>query len=603
MKDTSTVLIDKNPGRNSQTFGIAREIGTDLELIHKPSIGVVGNKGDSQCYIGVSSKVENIQKILSDNIGVEPKKMQMRLVQPEYTIATSDGIRNGTKEMRYSLIGREVTNESLCEHFSATGLEGIIAVVACDKPPVGTLSAILEHNRPSIIMSDGSIKPGIDSLTGEPIDIISSYQIAGSNDENLKKRIALEACPGYGSCGGMFTYNTMQSFIGVLGMQPLHMVSPASEDHRRIKDFPNELIKFLRQLIEKNITPRDIVTKDSIKNALIVSMALGGSTNVMLHAPEISRAAGYKDFSEEIMSPEEFNHLSKNVIPVLVNARPFGKFSMVDIDKEGGLQVIVKELLDAGLLKGNTLTCTCETLKEQVERLQPKKPDGEVIYTLKKPFKKTGGLRILGGNLSPDFSAILKLAGVEGGLENNLFKGNARVFDGEYNLLETLENEPNSFKDKDMIVVRYEGPVGGPGMPEMLDSTSRITTLCRQKKITLGLMTDGRFSGGSVGLVIGHVGPEAAVGGPIGLIKNGDKIIVDLNKNKIECEQLKDNSVYKKRKNEWDNLKNKNNGLHPSIGEANTRLLNRMRLTAVPAYQGAGMHPNKKLWVKEPREV
>ena len=603
MKDTSTVLIDKNPGRNSQTFGIAREIGTDLELIHKPSIGVVGNKGDSQCYIGVSSKVENIQKILSDNIGVEPKKMQMRLVQPEYTIATSDGIRNGTKEMRYSLIGREVTNESLCEHFSATGLEGIIAVVACDKPPVGTLSAILEHNRPSIIMSDGSIKPGIDSLTGEPIDIISSYQIAGSNDENLKKRIALEACPGYGSCGGMFTYNTMQSFIGVLGMQPLHMVSPASEDHRRIKDFPNELIKFLRKLIEKNITPRDIVTKDSIKNALIVSMALGGSTNVMLHAPEISRAAGYKDFSEEIMSPEEFNHLSKNVIPVLVNARPFGKFSMVDIDKEGGLQVIVKELLDADLLKGDTLTCTCETLKEQVERLHPKKPDGEVIYTLKKPFKKTGGLRILGGNLSPDFSAILKLAGVEGGLENNLFKGNARVFDGEYNLLETLENEPNSFKDKDMIVVRYEGPVGGPGMPEMLDSTSRITTLCRQKKITLGLMTDGRFSGGSVGLVIGHVGPEAAVGGPIGLIKNGDKIIVDLNKNKIECEQLKDNSVYKKRKNEWDNLKNKNNGLHPSIGEANTRLLNRMRLTAVPAYQGAGMHPNKKLWVKEPREA
>ena len=603
MKDTSTVLIDKNPGRNSQTFGIAREIGTDLELIHKPSIGVVGNKGDSQCYIGVSSKVENIQKILSDNIGLEPEKMQMRLVQPEYTIATSDGIRNGTKEMRYSLIGREVTNESLCEHFSATGLEGIIAVVACDKPPVGTLSAILEHNRPSIIMSDGSIKPGIDSLTGEPIDIISSYQIAGSNDENLKKRIALEACPGYGSCGGMFTYNTMQSFIGVLGMQPLHMVSPASEDYRRTKDFPNELIKFLRKLIEKNITPRDIVTKDSIKNALIVSMALGGSTNVMLHAPEISRAAGYKDFSEEIMSPEEFNHLSKNVIPVLVNARPFGKFSMVDIDKEGGLQVIVKELLDADLLKGNTLTCTCETLKEQVERLQPKKPDGEVIYTLKKPFKKTGGLRILGGNLSPDFSAILKLAGVEGGLENNLFKGNARVFDGEYNLLETLENEPNSFKDKDMIVVRYEGPVGGPGMPEMLDSTSRITTLCRQKKITLGLMTDGRFSGGSVGLVIGHVGPEAAVGGPIGLIKNGDKIIVDLNKNKIECEQLKDNSVYKKRKNEWDNLKNKNNGLHPSIGEANTRLLNRMRLTAVPAYQGAGMHPNKKLWVKEPREV
>ena len=165
--------------------------------------------------------------------------MQMRLVQPEYTIATSDGIRNGTKEMRYSLIGREVTNESLCEHFSATGLEGIIAVVACDKPPVGTLSAILEHNRPSIIMSDGSIKPGIDSLTGEPIDIISSYQIAGSNDENLKKRIALEACPGYGSCGGMFTYNTMQTFIAVIGLEPLHMVAPPSDDQRRPAVFPD----------------------------------------------------------------------------------------------------------------------------------------------------------------------------------------------------------------------------------------------------------------------------------------------------------------------------------------------------------------------------
>ena len=340
MRNSKTVLIDKNPGRNSQTFGIARELGTDVDLIHEPSVGVVGNKGDSQCYIGVSSKVEKIHEVLKNRIGTDPEQLSMRLVQPEFTIATSDGIRNGTKEMRYSLIGREVTNDSMCEHLSASGLEGVIAVVACDKPPVGTLAAVLEHNRPAIIMSDGSIRPGKDSKTGEPIDIISSYQIAGNPDEEFKKRIALEACPGFGSCGGMFTYNTMQTFIGVVGMQPLHMVSPASQDERRKTVFPNELIDYLAKLIEKNITPRDIVTRDSIRNGIIVAMAIGGSTNVMLHAPELARAAGYDDFYGDIMSHEEFNHLSQNVIPVVVNARPFGNYSMVDIDSMGGVQVL-----------------------------------------------------------------------------------------------------------------------------------------------------------------------------------------------------------------------------------------------------------------------
>ena len=373
----------------------------------------------------------------------------MRLVQPEYTVATSDGIRNGTKEMRYSLIGREVTNDTLCEHLSASGLEGTIAVVACDKPPVGTLSAILEHNRPAIIMSDGPIRPGIDSVTNEPLDIISSYQIAGSEDEELKRRIACEACPGYGSCGGMFTYNTMQTFIGVVGMQPLHMVSPPSDDERRLDVFPDQLITYLDNMVKKDIKPRDIVTRDSIRNALIVAMSIGGSTNVMLHAPELARAAGYKSFIEDIMSPDEFNYLSEKVVPVLVDARPFGKYSMVDIDNQGGIQVFIKDLLDSGLLNGNTLTCTGETLAEQVDRLAPKEPDGRVIYPVKKPYKETGGLRLLGGNLSPEFSSILKLAGVEGGLENNVFIGKARIFDGEQKLLWTLENEPDSFNNNE----------------------------------------------------------------------------------------------------------------------------------------------------------
>ena len=603
MKNSKTVLIDRNPGRNSQTYGIARELGTDLDLIHEPSVGVVGNKGDSQCYLGVMRKVSVIHEALRDRIGTEPGKLSMRLVQPEFTVATSDGIRNGTKEMRYSLIGREVTNDTMTEHLSATGLEGVIAVVACDKPPVGTLAAILEHNRPAIIMSDGSIRPGVDSVTGESIDLITAYQLAGSDDEALKSRIAREACPGFGSCGGMFTYNTMQTFIGVVGMEPLHMISPASQDMRRIEEFPNQLVGYLAKMIKNNVTPRDIVTRDSLRNAIIVAMSVGGSTNVLLHAPELARAAGYKDFSKDIMCPEEFNHLSENVIPVVVNARPFGKYSMVDIDSKGGMQVIVKELMVAGLLNGDTMTCTGETLAQQIDRLAPPKPDGDVIYSVQKPYKPTGGLRVLGGNLSPEFSAVLKLAGVEGGLENNLFNGMAKVFNGEQELLEALDSETEVFENFDMIVVRYEGPFGAPGMPEMLDSTSRITSLCREKNIVVGLMTDGRFSGGSVGLVIGHVGPEAAAGGSISLIENGDNIIVDLNKNELNCEQLLDDRIYSERKSRWDWSVAENNGIHPSVGDADTRLLNRMRSTAVSAVFGAGMHPNRMLWVRDPRDV
>ena len=602
MRNSKTVLIDTNPGRNAQTVGIARELGTDIDLIHEPSVGVIGNKGDSQCYLGVQHKVETIHESLRQRIGTESGKLSMRLVQPEYTVATSDGMRNGTKEMRYSLIGREVTHDSVCEHLSASGLEGTIAVVACDKPPVGTVSAILEHNRPAIIMSDGPIRPGTDSVTNERIDIISGFQVAGSDDEEMKKRIACESCPGFGSCGGMFTYNTMQTFIGVMGLEPLHMIAPPSDDKRRLDQFPSELVNYLQAMIESQVTPRDIVNRDSIRNAMIVAMAIGGSTNVLLHGPEIARAAGFRNFSEDIMSPEEFNHLSQHVVPVLIDARPFGSYSMVDIDEKGGVQVIVKELLNAGLLNGDTLTCTGETLSEQIDRLNPPAPDGTVIYTVEKPYKPTGGLRVLGGNLSPEFSSVLKLAGVEGGLENNKFVGKARVFDGEEGLLYSLENEPDVFQDNDMIIVRYEGPSGAPGMPEMLDSTSRITTLCRENNIVVGLMTDGRFSGGSVGLVIGHVGPEAALGGEIAFIENGDEIIIDLDINEINCTELKNANTLESRKTKWKKVVDENGGMHPSVGNADTRLLNRMRRSAVSAIYGAGMHPDRQLWVNDERK-
>jgi dihydroxy-acid dehydratase len=603
VKNSNIVLIDRHPGRSTQTLGIARELGTDPELIHEPSVGVVGTKGDSQCYLGVLDKVEAVHARLKDRIGKEAGQLKLRLVQPEYTIATSDGIRNGTREMRYSLIGREVTHDALCEHLSATGLAGTIAVVACDKPPVGTLAALLEHNQPAIMMSDGSIHPGTDPKTGEKIDLVSAYQVAGHPDAEHRYHIACHACPGFGSCGGMFTYNTMQTFIGVVGMQPLHMVAPPSDDPRRLNEFPAELVNLLAKLIEKDLKPRDIVVRDSLRNAVIVAMAIGGSTNVTLHAPEIARAAGFADFWKEVMTPEEFNHLSQHVVPVLTDARPYGKYSMVDIDGVGGVQVIVRELLEAGLLNGNVLTCTGETLAQQVERLGAKRADGKVVYPVEKPYKPTGGLRVLGGNLSPEFSAILKLAGVEGGLENNIFRGKARVFEGERRLLDALDAAPESFQNHDMIIVRYEGPSGAPGMPEMLDPTSRITALCRERGITVALMTDARFSGGSVGLVIGHVGPEAALGGPIAFIEDGDEITADLNKNELNCTALQDPATYEKRKTAWAKAVAGNGGIHPNCGAADTRLLHRARHTAVPATRGGGLHPNRDVWVREPREA
>ena len=603
MTKSNIVLIDRHPGRSAQTIGVANELGTDPKLIHEPSVGVVGTKGDSQCYLGVASKVNAIHEHLKSRIGSADGQLKYRLVQPEYTIATSDGIRNGTREMRYSLLGREVTHDALCEHLEATGLAGTIAVVACDKPPVGTLAAMLEHNEPAIIMSDGTIRPGLDPETGETLDIVSAYQVAGHEDPEVRHRIACHACPGIGSCGGMFTYNTMQTFIGAVGLQPLHMVAPASDDSRRINQFPTELVEFLAKMMDLGLKPRDIVSRDSIRNAVIVAMAVGGSTNVVLHTPEIARAAGFEDFWRDVMTPQEFNHLSSNVVPVLTDARPYGVYSMVDIDRVGGVQVIVRELLDAGLLNGEVMTCTGRTLAEQVTDLDTPAPDGDVIYPVSAPFKPTGGLRVLGGNLSPDFSAILKLAGVEGGLEDNLFRGRARIFEGESELLAELDENPDSFKDHDMVIVRYEGPSGAPGMPEMLDPTSRITTLCRDQNIVIALMTDARFSGGSVGLVIGHVGPEAALGGPIALIEDGDEIIVDLNKNELNCPALDDGTIRENRMDGWKKAVTDHDGTHPNCGKADTRLLHRARHTAVPAIRGGGLHPNREVWIRDPRHA
>jgi dihydroxy-acid dehydratase len=572
------------PGQDTQAVATARIQGQDPDKIHCPVWGVIGNLGDSICYAGVPAKVEAIQAELRRR--VTAADLPVRVIAPNYASGISDGQRNGTSQMRYSLIGRETTNDGVCLHLEGSDVRGVIAVVACDKPPVGTLAAILEHNVPAVIMSDGSIRPGTDSRTGEPIDIISCFQ-AAADAPGERRRIAMEASPGHGSCGGMFTYNTMQSFIATCGMEPLHMVSPASEDLRRIEEFPAQLLDALQVLAERNLRPRDIVTAAALRNAALVAIAMGGSTNVVLHGPELARAAGI-DFWREVISQEEFNEVSRT-LPVLVNARPFGRYSMVDIDAKGGLPVIVRELLEAGVLDGDCVTCTGETLAEQVTRLAPPPPDGEVIHPLSAPFKPTGGLRMLRGNLAPDGGAVIKLAGVEGGMEDGRFTGRARVFDSEAALIEALASAPGQFADRDMVVIRYEGPRGAPGMPEMLDPTSRITALCRQRGITIALMTDARFSGGSVGLVIGHVSPEAALGGPIALISNGDTIVVDVNQDTLDCAELADPATLTARRDQWQAEASRNGGVHPLVRAADTRLLRRMRARALSPLQGAGL--------------
>jgi dihydroxy-acid dehydratase len=560
-------------------------LGQDPSKIHDPVWGVLGNLGDSQCYLGVASKVQAIHAALAGRISAAD--LPVRLIAPAFSIGVSDGQLNGTDRMRFSLISREIVHDNVSLHLAANDVQGLIAVVACDKPPVGTLAALLEHNQPAVLLSDGSITPGLDPETGEPIDLVAAFQVAGDPDPAKRTRYATYGCPGIGSCGAMYTYNTMQSFMSVLGMEPLDMVAPPSDDPRRVTSFPDRLVDCLVALSERQIRPRDIVTPASLRNAMTVAIALGGSTNVVLHSVEIARAAGI-DLWRDVLSQAAFNELSRK-LPVLVNAKPFGRYYMVDIDAHGGLQTIVTELLNQGWLDGTCMTCTGETLEQQLRRLGPPPADGEVIHSVAQPFKQTGGLRLLMGNLAPEGGAVLKVAGVEMGLDDGVFTGRARIFNSEAALLDALAHSPESFRDRDVAIVRYEGPRGAPGMPEMLDPTSRITTLSRQQGITIALMTDGRFSGGSIGLVIGHVAPEALVGGPIALIEDGDTIVVDLNTDRLDCRELNDHAVLEQRARSWRAEADANGGLHPLAKPVTNRLLRRMRSAARTALQGAGM--------------
>jgi dihydroxy-acid dehydratase len=584
VRNESETFVSINPGRDVQRVGTAKFLGEDVGKIHDPVWAVIGNLGDSQCYLGVPEKVQAVQAALSRRIAADD--LAVRLIPPVFTLGVSDGQLNGTPQMRFSLVGRELVHDVADVHLAANSVAGLVAVVACDKPPVGTVAAVLENNTPAVILSDGPIRPGIDPETGARIDLVSAFQVV-DRDADVRARYALHACPGQGSCGGMFTYNTMQTFIAVLGLEPLHMVSPPSDDPRRLTEFPDQTVDCLLAMARAGIRPRDIVTPSSLRNALTVTIAMGGSTNVLLHSVEIARAAGL-DLWGDVLSQDDFNELARR-LPVLVNMRPFGDYSMVDVDAKGGLQVIANELLEAGFLDGDAITCTGETLAQQLRRLEPPPPDGDVIFPVEKPFKDTGGLRLLRGNLAPAGGAILKVAGVEGGVKDGVFTGRARVFNGERSLIDALDGHPDSFMDNDMVVIRYEGPRGAPGMPELLDPTSRITALCRERHITIALMTDARFSGGSVGLVIGHVAPEAFLGGPIALVQDGDTVVVDLMTDRLDCVQFDEADGLERRLAAWQAAAGSNGGVHPDVVPVTDRVLARMRATALPALLGGGM--------------
>ncbi len=348
--ESTATFVSVNPGRDVQRVGTAAFLGEDVRKIHDPVWAVIGNLGDSQCYLGVPQKVQAVQSVLHRRIAQDD--LPVRLIPPVFTLGVSDGQLNGTPQMRFSLVGRELVHDMADIHLAANSVAALVAVVACDKPPVGTVAAALENNTPVVILSDGPIRPGIDPATGDRIDLVTAFQVV-DQDAEVRARFALNACPGQGSCGGMFTYNTMQTFIAVLGLEPLHMVAPPSEDQRRLTEFPDQIVDCLLAMKGRGIRPRDIVTPVSLRNAMTVAIAMGGSTNVLLHSVEIARAAGM-DLWDDVMSQSDFNQLARR-LPVLVNMRPFGDYSMVDVDEKGGLQVIVRELLDAGFLDGDAL--------------------------------------------------------------------------------------------------------------------------------------------------------------------------------------------------------------------------------------------------------
>ncbi|ETV77895.1 dihydroxy-acid dehydratase [Aphanomyces astaci] len=438
------------------------------------------------------------------------------------TIGVSDGIAQGTDGMSYSLPSRDLIADSIETVMGAQWYDANILVPGCDKNMPGCLIAMARHNRPSLIVYGGTIRAGC--RNGERLDVVSAFESYGEylskrfTDED-RKDVLRKSCPGPGACGGMYTANTMATAIEVLGLSlPYSSSSPAESQDK--KDECRAAGHAIRYLMEHDIKPKDILTRATFENAIAVTMALGGSTNAVLHFIAVARAAGVP------LTLDDFNHVAART-PYLANLRPSGKYVMEDLHQAGGVPAVIKYLLEKGLLNGDCLTVTGKTLAENVEHLPGLTDEGRIVRPVESPLKPTGHIRVLRGNLAPD-GAVAKITGKEG----EHFQGPALVYDCEEDMLTALEK--GEIAKGSVIVIRYEGPKGGPGMPEMLTCTSAISGAGLANDVAM--LTDGRFSGGSRGFLIGHITPEAQVGGPIAHIRNGDVITINAVTNRIDVD-------------------------------------------------------------------
>jgi dihydroxy-acid dehydratase len=491
--------------------GMLRAVGMGDEDFAKPQIGVASSWNDiTPCNMPLDRLAKGVKDGVFETGGY-PLEFG--------TISVSDGISMGHEGMHFSLVSREVIADSVETVMCAERFDGSVLLAGCDKSLPGMLMAAARLDLASVFLYAGSILPGHVKLSDgseRDVTVIDAFEAVGACARGLMPRADVDAieraiCPGEGACGGMYTANTMASAAEALGMSLPGSASPPAPDRRR-DGFARRSGQAVVELLRRGITARDILTREAFENAIAVVMAFGGSTNAVLHLLAIAREAGVE------LSLADFSRVGAKV-PHLADVKPFGRHVMFDIDRIGGVPVMMKTLLDAGLLHGDCLTVTGATMAENLAHIAPPDADGKVLRALNNPMHPTGGITILHGSLAPD-GAVVKSAG----FDTDVFEATARVFDGERAALDALED--GTISAGDAVVIRYEGPKGGPGMREMLAITGAIKGAGLGKDVLL--LTDGRFSGGTTGLCVGHVAPEAVDAGPIALVRDGDRIRLDV---------------------------------------------------------------------------
>jgi len=491
--------------------GMLRAVGMGDEDFAKPQIGVASSWNEiTPCNLSL----DRLAKAVKEGVfsaGGYPLEFG--------TISVSDGISMGHEGMHFSLVSREVIADSVETVMQAERLDGSVLLAGCDKSLPGMLMAAARLDLAAVFLYAGSILPGVARLSDgseREVTIIDAFEAVGACARGLMSREDVDAieraiCPGEGACGGMYTANTMASAAEALGMSLPGSAAPPATDRRR-DGFARRSGQAVIELLRRGITARDILTREAFENAIAVVMAFGGSTNAVLHLLAIAHEA------DVALSLDDFSRIGSKV-PHLADVKPFGRHVMSDVDRIGGVPVVMKALLDAGLLHGDCLTVTGQTMAENLAAIAPPDPDGKVLRALDNPIHPTGGITILRGSLAPD-GAVVKTAG----FDSDVFEGTARVFDGERAALDALED--GTITNGDAVVIRYEGPKGGPGMREMLAITGAIKGAGLGKDVLL--LTDGRFSGGTTGLCVGHVAPEAVDAGPIAFLRDGDRIRLDV---------------------------------------------------------------------------